>query len=244
VDARGIHDAAARGFERGAADYERGRPGYPAEAVELLLAELGVTAGSLVLDVAAGSGKFTRELVSRGVRVVAVEPVRSMRAALPPEIEALDGTAEEIPLADAAVDAVTVAQAFHWFDGDRALAEIHRVLRPGGRLGLIWNRRDQRSELQRELSAIVDPYRGDAPAYGTGAWREAFDRTRLFTPLEERHFPYAVEADGETLVARVTSISFIAVLPEEERARVVDRVRALGAGVLEYETDVYWCSRV
>jgi len=242
-----IHDSAARGFERGVADYERGRPGYPPEAVDLLARELEIGPGTTVLDLAAGSGKFTRALVRCGAHTIAVEPVNGMRAALArslPQVEALEGTAESIPLADGSVDAVTVAQAFHWFDGGRALPEIHRVLRPSGRLGLIWNRRDARSERQRRLSAIVDPYRGDVPAYATSAWRRAFEESALFSPLEERRFQHVVEADVEGLVARVASISFISVLPDDERERVLERVRELGPGPLEHVTDVYWCSRV
>jgi ubiquinone/menaquinone biosynthesis C-methylase UbiE len=129
-----VHAAAARGFARSADAYERARPDYPAEAIAWLAERVGLGPGRTVVDLAAGTGKLTRPLADNGARVIAVEPVAEMRAALPASVEALDGTAESIPLDDGSVDLVTVAQAFHWFDGDAALAEIARVLRPEGRL--------------------------------------------------------------------------------------------------------------
>src|SRR4051794_24750537 len=121
MSARGIHPAAATGFARSAQAYERGRPGYTNETVHWLAEQID---GRRVVDLAAGTGKLTRALVARDLDVVAVEPVAEMRAVIAADgIEALDGSAEAIPLPDASADAVTVAQAFHWFDGPRALAE-------------------------------------------------------------------------------------------------------------------------
>ena len=244
-----IHESAARGYARAPDDYERGRPSYPAAAIDCLAEQLGIRPGARVLDLAAGTGKLTRALVPTGAQVVAVEPVDSMRAKIVqslPTVEVLSGTAEAIPLADGSVDAVAVGQAFHWFRGDRALAEIRRVLRPGGRLGLIWNARDEREPVARELTEVLEPYRADAPAYRSGAWRAAFERTTLFTPLEHAEFRLDHELDVEGLVARATSVSFIAALPADERAKVAERVRALVPGrdlvVLPYRTDVFWCA--
>lgn len=244
-----IHPAAAEGFDRGVADYERGRPGYPPAAVARLVEALRLGPGVAVCDLAAGTGKLTRELVACGAEVIAVEPVRAMRAALArlPGVRVLEGTAESLPLGDAAVGAVTVAQAFHWFDGERALAEIHRVLGPRGRLALIWNRRDERQALQRRITEIVEPYRGDAPRHSSLAWKSAFEGTTLFTPLAELRFPWVQDVDAEGLAARVTSISFIAALPEPERTQVARRVRELvpasGALPFAYDTHLYWCER-
>jgi ubiquinone/menaquinone biosynthesis C-methylase UbiE len=136
-----VHRAAATGFARSVEAYERGRPDYPPEAIAYLQRELELRAGRTVVDLAAGSGKLTRQLVALRCEVIAVEPVDEMRAAIGAGIRTLEGTAEAIPLPDASADAVTVAQAFHWFDGPKALAEIARVLRPGGALALVWNRR-------------------------------------------------------------------------------------------------------
>ena len=248
--------AAARAFDRAGEAYDRGRPGYPSEAVDWLVDALGLGAGRTVLDLAAGTGKFTRFLVPTGVRVVAVEPADGMRVRLAsalPEVVALAGTAEAIPLADGAADAVVVAQVFHWFDGDAALAEIHRVLVSGGRLGLIWNGRDDSEGWVAGLTEIMDPYRGDAPRYFGDAWREAFERTELFTPLRHGRFRLVHELDADGVVARVTSVSFIAALSEDERKGVVERVRSLRGSHPEtrgrttfgvpYRTDVFWCVR-
>jgi SAM-dependent methyltransferase len=126
----GVHPVAAAAFARAADVYERARPSYPQEAVDWVAERTGLGPGRTVVDVGAGTGKLTRLLVETGARVIAVETVAEMRAKVT-VIEALDGTAEQIPLPDAAADLITVAQAFHWFDLDRALPEMHRVLRPG-----------------------------------------------------------------------------------------------------------------
>ena len=134
-----------------------------------------------MLDLAAGTGKLTAHLVETGAEVVAIEPVDEMRAVLErelPSVRALAGTAEAIPLDAASVDAVTVGQAFHWFRGDEALAEIHRVLRPGGGLGLVWNVRDTSVPWVARLTEIMEPHRGDAPTHRTGAWRKALSVRR------------------------------------------------------------------
>ena len=142
-----------------------------------------------MVDLAAGTGKLTRPLLATGAEVVAVEPVAEMRAALPAGARAVDGTAEEMPLNTGSADAVAVAQAFHWFDGDAALAEIHRVLRPGGALALVWNRRRMDDPLNQAIEELIAPYRVRTSSFHTRAWRVAFEDTKLFGPLEGRVFP-------------------------------------------------------
>jgi SAM-dependent methyltransferase len=239
-----MHRAAAVGFARSAAAYERGRPGYPEAAIRHVVAQLPPRA--VVLDLAAGTGKLTRPLLEAGLRVIAVEPVAEMREALPAGARALDGTAETIPLRDGAVAAVTVGQAFHWFDGDRALAEIARVLVGDGLLALFWNRRVEADPINRAIDAVVDPHRGEVPTHRGDPWRAAFERTSLFGPLEERTFDNAQELDADGLEARVGSISFIASLEPAERAHVLEQVRAnAGAGTVRvpYRTEVHLCRR-
>jgi SAM-dependent methyltransferase len=240
-----IHRAAAEGFARSADAYERGRPGYPAGAIHHLVGRLPPHA--VVLDLAAGTGKLTRPLLEAGLRVIAVEPVAEMRAALPREARALDGTAEAIPLEDGAVDAVTVAQAFHWFDADAALSEIGRVLRPGGWLALLWNRRLQADPVNPAIEELLGPYRGGAPTHHGDPWRTAFEGHPRFGPIEETTFENAQELDADGLEARVGSISVVASLDPEERAQVLSRARALagpGAVTVRYRTDVYACRRL
>lgn len=177
---------------------------------------------------------------------------RQLRAASP-DVEVFDATAEALPFADASVDAVVVAQAFHWFDGPRALAEIRRVLRvpPGGGrggLGLVWNVRDREVEWLQQLADLTEPYRQGVPTYRDGAWREAFESTELFGPLEGRDFPFEHEIDAATMVERMASISWIAVLPDDERTALLGRVRAVLADarlperfVVPYHTELWWC---
>lgn len=206
-------------FDPAAEDYERGRPGWPAELLE------GVE-GDVVLDLAAGTGKLTRLLVERFPRVVAVEPLAGMRALLEravPEAEALDGSAEQIPLADASVEAVLVGEAFHWFDPERATAEIARVLRPGGALVLAFNMWDGPFEppIPEEARATLDAAfeRGGRPGavrVRSGAWKRGFDGSP-FTPLEERKIPHEHVTDKGGVIAYYLSVSSMAWLPQGER---------------------------
>jgi ubiquinone/menaquinone biosynthesis C-methylase UbiE len=240
-----VHRAAAVGFARSAGAHERGRPSYP-EAALAYVRDL-LPAGASVLDLAAGTGKLTRQLLAAGLRVTAVEPVAEMRAVLPPKATALDGTAERVPLGDESMDGVTVGQAFHWFDGEAALAEIARVLRSAGLLALLWNRRVEDDPVNEAIEELVAPYRETTPSHRSGAWREAFERTTLFSPLEERVFENATEQDADGIEARVSSISFIASLDEDELARVRERARAIagpGKVTIPYRTEVHTCRRI
>ena len=243
----GVHDAAARGFSRSADAYDRARPDYPPAAVAWLAERLGLWPGRTVVDLAAGTGKLTRPLAATGAEVVAIEPVAEMRARIgDAAARSLDGTAEAVPLPDASADAVTVAQAFHWFDGPAALAEIHRVLRPGGALALVWNRRPLENPVHAAIERIVAPYRGDAPAHRSGAWRAAFDATTLFGPLEERTFTHSRPHDADALADRVGSTSFVAALDDGPHAEVIAAVRALaaeGAVDVPYVCEVLVCDR-
>jgi ubiquinone/menaquinone biosynthesis C-methylase UbiE len=245
-----VHPA-ARGFERAADEYDRGRPGYPPPAVSWLIERLGVQRGARVVDLAAGTGKLTRELAATGAEVVAVEPARAMRARLEatlPAVEAREGTAEAIPLPESSADAITVAQAFHWFDQERAIAEIHRVLRPQARLGLVWNHRDLSDPVQAALDKLVNRYRYDTPAERDQRWREAFAATPLFTPLVQRDFRNVQHVDADGLVDRIASTSFVATLSDEMRDPFLAEVRALappdGRVTLPYRTGVYVCQAV
>jgi SAM-dependent methyltransferase len=249
---RNIHPSASAGFQKEAARYERGRPDYPVAAIECLKDRLRLGAASRVLDLGAGTGKLSR-LIAPGVgSLVAVEPVPAMRETLLkvlPEVEVLDGTAERIPLDTASVDAVVVAQAFHWFDGNRALPEIARVLKPQGALGLMWNMRDESSGWMEALTGLLDEYESGAPRYRTFLWKGPFDSTSLFTRLELSSFSHEQRVDRNGLIDRVSSISYIAALGERERAELVQKLEYLlnnhpdtwgkETFVIPYRTDVY-----
>lgn len=252
--------AAAEGFGAGADAYETARPSYPADAVACIVGQAGLGPGRTVCDLAAGTGKLTRLLVPSGAEVIAVEPVAAMRVVLGrtcPRVVALDGAAEALPLDDGSVDAVTVAQAFHWFDPGPALVEAARVLRPGGTLVLVWNTRDRRHDWVRCFGdALVDDG-GDRP----------FDRYHdvdypalvaehgagRFAPMEQWSTDWVEPFDADLLVARAASVSVVAALGDAERAVVLDRVRGLAtthpdlAGRsrfdFPYTTRVFWTRR-
>jgi SAM-dependent methyltransferase len=215
--------------------------------VKWLWRELRLGPGRTVVDVAAGTGKLTRELVPSGATVVAVEPVAGMRAVLEqvvPGASALSGTAEALPLGGGSVDAITVAQAFHWFDGPAAVAEFHRVLRREGRFGLIWNRRNVDEPIHRAVREIIEPYHRDSPSHYRGEWRHPVEDGGLFVAAGHIEVPSEQVLDADAFVDRFSSISYIAALPEAERASVTEGLRAVAAGAgdpirLGYTTETY-----
>jgi SAM-dependent methyltransferase len=252
-----LHQSAEKGFEAGAAAYAAGRPGYPAEIDGWLRDALRLVTGKAALDLGAGTGKFTERLVATGANVTAVEPVVAMRAEFAralPGVTILEGNAEAIPLPGASVDAVVCAQSFHWFATPTALAEIRRVLKPGGALGLVWNVRDERVGWVAALTAMMRPHESDAPRHESGAWRRAFPAPG-FSPLDERRFAHDHEGPPErVIVDRVLSTSFIAALGAAERRKIADAVCALIAATPElagrervsypHETVACWCRKL
>lgn len=252
-----VHVAAQQGFTKEAQAYARGRPDYPAALSGWLEETLGLASGRTVADVGAGTGKFTRLLTATGAEVIAIEPVEAMRARISvdlPAVRALPGTAQAIPLPDASLDVLLCAQAFHWFANGEALDEFHRVLKPGGRLGLVWNVRDESVDWVAALTAIVTPYEGDAPRFYKGDWRRPFPH-RGFSPLVETRFSYQhTGTPQQVIVDRFMSVSFIAALPAQENAEVRARLDALiathpalrGREVLDfpYDTLAFHCTRL
>ena len=234
------------GFETGADTYERARPGYPDPAVAHLGSALRLGAGSRVLDVAAGTGKLTRHLAADGMTCLALEPSASMRRVfrrVSPAVPVVAGTAEMIPVVTGAFDAVVVAQAFHWFDPARALAEFSRVLRPGGGLALVWNERDETHPTVAELTRISKWDRCQPYPVGRDFGTD-IDHSGLFGPVERTRFPFVQLLSLDDFVGQVASRSYIQVLPEPDRRAVLDRVEAFGATLGEpievpYVTDLF-----
>ena len=238
--------AETAGFEKASHEYERGRPGYPPETVEWIVETAGLGEGTTVVDLAAGTGKLTRELVGTRAAVIAVEPLDAMRARLVdslPGVSAVKGSAEATGLEDGVADAVTIAQAFHWFAGDEALAEVERVLREEGLLFLVWNRRDLSDPTQVAISRLTAPHIGDAPAYGSGQWRQVMEASTRFVPVAEHRARHLQIVDRTGIVDRVASTSYIANLAEEVRLPLLENIASLvpegeTAG-LSYVTDAY-----
>lgn len=227
-----VHAAARAGYATQADAYARGRPGYPPFLKQWLRQELGLRGHRTVVEVGAGTGKFTPLLLDAGADVVAIEPVAAMRAHLHdllPAVRALPGTAQALPLAPAAADAIVCAQSFHWFASHAALDEFARVLRPGGKLGLVWNVRDERCDWVAELMRLVTPYAGDAPLLASEQWRRAFPHP-AFGPLHQTEHAHVHEGPaGRVIVDHFMSISFVAALPAAQRREVRQRVEALVA---------------
>ncbi|HEV7524013.1 MAG TPA: class I SAM-dependent methyltransferase [Acidimicrobiia bacterium] len=253
-----VHSVAAGGFND-PADYEAARPSYPPEAVAWFVEHLDITPGRRVADLAAGTGKLTRLLLPTGADFLAVEPVPGMRAtfrALLADIPLIAGTAEALPLAAESLDAITVAQAWHWFDHDRASAEAARVLRRGGRLGLVWNARDRAEPWVDEVWSIMDRVEKRAPWRDHENWRDSALVAPMprFGPLHETEFRHVQRISPEGVVQRVASVSHVAVLAEPEREAVLDEVRTLlrthpavrGRDQVEipYRVDCFWVERI
>ena len=262
-----VHEVAAAGFDD-AADYEAARPSYPPDAVAWLVEQLHLEAGRRVADVAAGTGKLTRLLVPTvGTGLLAVEPVPGMRATfrrVVAEVPLVAATAEALPFVRASLDAITVAQAWHWFDHDRACREAARVLRPGGRLGLVWNARDRSEPWVDEVWSIMDRVEKNAPWRDHDRWRDsAMGATPGYTAMgpmpgfrdvQTAEFRHVQQTTPEGMLRRVASVSHVAVLPAVEREAVLAQVRGLlathpdtrGRTVLHvpYRVDCSWTERL
>jgi SAM-dependent methyltransferase len=206
----------ASSFARVAGEYQRGRPGYPREAIAWLLGADPLE----VLDLGAGTGKLTGALLDAGHRVIAVEPLPEMRAILAstlPDARSLAGSAERLPLPDSSVDAVTVGAAFHWFDHSAAQAEIARVLRPPGVLGLLGNAFDSSVAWVARLREILGPPAIQLP----GHWPSVEDLSERFAEVEQREFPHEQRVDRATLRDLASSRSSLAILPDAQREAVL-----------------------
>lgn len=253
-----VHEVAASGFDAQADAYERARPSYPPDAVAWLVDHLGIGTGTRVVDLAAGTGKLTRLLAATGADLLAVEPVPGMGARLRaavPAVPLVSSTAEAMPFRAGTLDAVTVAQAFHWFDADAAFAELHRLLRPGGCVGLVWNARDRSVGWVDDVWRVLDRVEKRAPWRAHEDWSDSALGPRPgFGPLHEATFHHEHELTRADVIERFRSVSHVAVLEPDAREAVLGEVRAVidehpdtrGRDVLAipYRVDASYCVRL
>jgi SAM-dependent methyltransferase len=248
-----VHEVAAAGFSD-AADYEAARPSYPPAVVAWFVDTMELLPTKRLCDLAAGTGKFTRLLVDHA-DVVALEPIAGMREqfrAVLPNTPLASGTAEALPLRDESLDAITVAQAWHWFDSDRAFAEVHRVLRPNGWVGAVWNARDRSVPWVNDVWSIMDRLERSAPWRSHDAERDAqFQDVPGFRPVVRGEFRHDQAITREGVVKRVASVSHVAVLDPVAKETVLDEVREVLARLrsdgdlkLPYRVDCYALQRV
>ncbi|MGY4101887.1 class I SAM-dependent methyltransferase [Nocardia sp. R16R-3T] len=212
----------ANSFGTDAAAYNEHRPDYPAAAIRWALQPVHDVPEPEVLDLGAGTGKLTGNLLTADARVTAVEPDEAMRAEFRrqhPEVPALSGTAEAIPLSNNSVHAVLVGQAFHWFDQQRAFPEIARVLRPGGVFAAFWNIHD----IAIAWVAELDRLSGCALTYQRRT-QHTIPTQPLFHPFERTEFPHTHRRTAESLTATLATHSHTLVASPEQRAETLTRL--------------------
>ncbi|MGW4843103.1 class I SAM-dependent methyltransferase [Nocardia brasiliensis] len=215
----GVWSRRARSFGDHAEQYARYRPAYPMAATEWALAQCG-RRNLHVLDLGAGTGKLTANLVAVGARVTAVEPDARMWAFLAaqyPQVVVKAGSAEAIPLLDGSMDAVLIGQAFHWFDQERAFSEIARVLRPGGTCAALWNEHDTVVPWVAGLHRVA-PFLAEDPE------RQHLSAHPSFTSVEHAGFAHAWPRTVESLTGMIGTHSATLVMSGREREALLERV--------------------
>jgi SAM-dependent methyltransferase len=226
----GLHPLAAN-FVDVADAYERGRPEYTPEVAETIAAELNIAPGARVLDLAAGTGKLTRALLGAGLDVVAVEPQARLRDILAASVgveRVLDGFAEAIPLPDASVDAVTVADAFHWFDQAAALREIQRVLIAGGGLAVVRVMPDwSDASWAHEVGSMIAGFGREHPQFQGPRWQDTARSESCWTEPRQVQLTMRQPAGPEVVLDYIASMSWIAALPDDQRTETLTRIGEL-----------------
>jgi len=251
-----LHNIAREGFAKSGELYDRARSGYPGHIAQRLFKHLGAKPGARVLEIAAGTGKWTERLVKGGFEVTAMEPSADMRAVLQkhlPGTLVVDGVAERIPFPTEYFDFVFVATAFHWFDAPLAYSEIRRVLKKSGGLGLLWTSRDPAVEPEwySEILRLLKPFEAGAPRYRHMKWRVPFDHEIDFKMLQFECHDISRPRRTVEIVERMLSISYIAALPELVRLGLKREMEAvLSAYILRgqifklpEEIHLYWTQR-
>ncbi|CAF1210576.1 unnamed protein product [Rotaria sordida] len=253
ADTNDMNPIAAIGFQNAANIYDQARPSYPNEAIQFIKSLCPTP--TTIVDLGAGTGKLTRLLSTFGAQeIIAIEPVSEMREnlkSIPSITRIIDGTAEHILLDDNTVDVIFCGQSFHWFANERALTEIHRVLKPNGLLVLIWNLLDYpRYSWSQQILELKDSYRPpEIPLHRSKKWKAVYENQNLFQCLQHKQFANTQQMTRETIINRFLSISFIAMLSSEEKEKFIMKVRQIIDHTedmpeqefeVPYNTDVYW----
>jgi ubiquinone/menaquinone biosynthesis C-methylase UbiE len=219
-----LHPAAQKGFSSAAELYQQVRPGYPQDIVSWLKDQLHLNENSSVVDLGAGTGKFLSSLQQITTQITAVEPVAEMLTQLKqafPDVNTLQAFSNDLPLASGTIDAVVCAQSFHWFASMDTLTEIHRILKPEGQLGLIWNQRDTRVDWVQALAELIAPMEQDTPRFHSGLWQNVFSDQTLFHAEPLHQFEHHQTGTVEQVVSkRLLSTSFIAAMPQEQQSQL------------------------
>ncbi|OQS00292.1 hypothetical protein THRCLA_06057 [Thraustotheca clavata] len=253
---KAVHNVAKHGFTNGSL-YDKARPNFPIESLKALIPPLLNPATANVLEIGSGTGKFTSLLhhEAKIEHLVAIEPAEDMRATfsiLFPDVPCIDGSATSLPAEAHSQDAIYIAQAFHWFDNREALLEFHRVLKPTGTLGLIWNMEDGQTPWVAALRKVCEAYDGVAPQYRTGKWKQVFENsTDLFGPLQHTRISRTIPvASTEQIWLRVLSKSYVTMSTPEVQAKIKEDVMKVlenaqferndqGEILYPYVTDIY-----
>ena len=219
-----LHPAAQKGFSSAAELYQQVRPDYPQDIVNWLQHQLQLGEKSQVIDLGSGTGKFLPYLQQITSHITAIEPIAEMLAQLQqayPEIQTLQATSEDLPVAANSMDAVICAQSFHWFATLETLQQIHQVLKPSGHLALIWNQQDIKVEWVKALADLIEPLEGNTPRYHSEKWKNVFEQQSLFQLENVQTFQQQHVGTVENVVSkRLLSTSFIAALPEQEQQQL------------------------
>ncbi|RZG78118.1 class I SAM-dependent methyltransferase [Acinetobacter sp. WCHAc060025] len=230
-----LHPAAQKGFSSAAELYQQVRPNYPQAVVDWLKDDLKLNPHSTAIDLGSGTGKFLSYLKQATPNVTAVEPVTEMLEQLKivhPDVQTLQAKSDQIPLDRNSVDAVLCAQAFHWFANTETLTEIHRILKPQGHLGLVWNQRDENVDWVKALADLLATMEGDTPRYHSGQWKQVFEDQSLFELVSSKTFTQLQTGTVENVVSkRLLSTSFIAAMSDAEQLKLKQRFEQI---VFEY----------
>lgn len=219
-----IHPTAEQGFGQDASMYEYARPNYPSAITSWLTEDMGLNSSTTAIDLAAGTGKFTHYLAETQSKIIAVEPVKAMAEQFEqqhPNIPLISAFSHDIPLENQSVDAIVSAQAFHWFAHIDTLQEVHRLLKPEGHFGLIWNYRDTSYPWVQAISEVIASFEDNTPRFHHQKWQYAFEHQNLFLKKSEKEFSYTHTGTVDKVVCqRLRSTSFIAALPLNEQERI------------------------